>query len=222
MNDAPTLAGRIRPCNHPYCRDGSDGEPTLTTLGMCEPCQDRYRNAYQNLVRDYWRLRHTIPQPVRSGGESERRSKTYSHPAEWAADQTSQIARIFRDAELDARVYLGEEKPLRVMTETARVTQATRYLDPRFDALCRMDHATVTAKVIIRKHSEIKTAQGFSDRPQWSEWPCPYCNAFTLLHDEVGDIRCHSCQRKWAESSMGLLRRHSFAALLASRTRSNP
>jgi ribosomal protein L37AE/L43A len=211
------LAGQIRPCTHPTCHD-DDGNPRLTTLGMCNGCYHHYEKALEGIVRDYWFLRAHVPSPITSIAGVRRGSGTLSHTAEWAADQSSQIARILRDAELDVRVYTHEEIRLAPMTETVKVLKAARYLTPRMDALCRMDHARATAQGIIRKHSEILLALGVTHTVERSEWPCPYCNGLTLVR-EPAEIRCESCHRRWDEASMGVLRRHSFAVMLASRTK---
>lgn len=211
------LAGQIRPCNHPTCRD-DDGNPRLTTRGMCDPCFDHYERSLAGLVRDYWFLRSHIPSPITSTPGVRRRGGTLSHAAEWAADQSSQIAHLLRDAELDVRVYNNEEVRLSPMTETAKVLKAARYLAPRMDPLCRMDHARSTAHGLIRKHNEILLALGVTHAVERSEWPCPYCNGLTLVR-EAAEVRCESCHRRWDEANMGLLRRHSFAVLLASRSK---
>ena len=58
----------VSPCVHPRCSN-ADGDPRLTTTGMCEPCRRRYRRELDWLSADYWQIAATMPTPATISGE---------------------------------------------------------------------------------------------------------------------------------------------------------
>ncbi|MFE4459516.1 hypothetical protein ACFROC_19350 [Nocardia tengchongensis] len=140
------MGNPIRPCTHPKCAD-SHGDPYVTSLGMCEPCQTRFERLLCRLVVDWVNLSANLPTPARTGSRERRTTQqVYGHPAEWASDAAAQIASVLNETHDALADLLGETPPPHpAIAERLRVRSAWNYLECRIPQLALADFGGDTA-----------------------------------------------------------------------------
>lgn len=212
MTVSTVATAGIRPCCYPRCDDGT-GNPHLTHLGICEPCQRRYGRVLDWLAMDYVTLRTQLPAPTGRGQEPvSGSSREPGHPAEWASDTAALIAAVLNDVEDGLREHLGDDPPPHPgSSEPGRVAHAHRYLSPRVDKLAEYPGAEATATELTALHGRIRGALGQTRHRQPVAAPCPDCDLLTLYRtvdrSTVDQIECEHCGRTITEQQYGLYAR---------------
>lgn len=187
----------ISPCTYPKCAD-VNGDPHLTRLGMCEPCQSRFARVLGWLVMDWVNISTELPTPARRGQQERRTTqKVFGHPAEWASDTAGQIATVLNWTHDSLADYLGETPPPHPgVVERVRVRAAWNYLECRIDKLALTDFGKDAAVEILDLHNQTRSRLGLTRPRKLLPTPCPACELRTLfrLIDFRRDyIECGSC-----------------------------
>jgi hypothetical protein len=158
---------------------------------------DKTRDAFYTLILDWIDLHTYLPQPARTNTNTRRGSREYGHPAEWASDKAAHIAHILWSWHDMLAQYRNEHGPPRHTSETIRVVNAWKYLDPRFDQLCELVDAEAFTEIHDLHHA-IRHTLGHTNPPQTLPVPCPGidCGLRTLQrHIRPGNdtITCATC-----------------------------
>lgn len=191
------MGNRISPCTYPKC-DGSNGDPQLTSLGMCEPCQRRFARLLGWLVMDWVNLATTLPTPaVRGRQERHTATKTFGHPAEWASDTAAEIATVLNETHDALADHLGQTPaPHQGTSEHIRVRAAWNFLECRIPDLAAYAGGGDAAVEMRDLHGQIRARLGLTRPRQILPTPCPACDLRTLFRtvDAHNDsIECGSC-----------------------------
>ncbi|MEU1526371.1 hypothetical protein ABZ413_29660 [Nocardia rhamnosiphila] len=210
----------ISPCRHPQC-DRDAGEAQLTSLGVCEPCQDRVAVLLDRLAADYVSLKTDNPIPIRrqSGVRTKSDPRSGSHPAEWSSVQTSAIAALFNTAHRILAHEIGAGVvPSSTASENARVRAGHRFLKHRVPELCKLDTVGDFITAADNTHRGIRARLGLNKRRrERAAAPCPSCQQRTLfryLDPDFEQISCDTCGYTVDPSSYGLLVRMICDTLL--------
>lgn len=192
-----SMGNRISPCTYPKC-SGSNGDPQLTSLGMCELCQRRFARLLGWLVMDWVNISATLPIPA-ARGRQERHSttKVFGHPAEWASDTAAEIAAVLNATHEALADHLGQTPPPHPGTvERVRVRAAWDYLECRIPQLAEYAGGEDAAIEMRDLHGKVRSRLGLTRPRQLLPTPCPACELRTLLRsvDAYNDsIECGSC-----------------------------
>lgn len=206
----------ISPCIYPKC-DRDNGNPELTKLGACEPCQRRYQHCLQDLVNAWTILRTTFPQPTKSNTQIRHNKKTsFGHPAEWASDTASEIASKLNWTHDALADHLnGPPPPHEHAREATRIRAAWKYLQPRIQQLCLMPGAKDAAEELAELRGKTKTMLGQTRARTWLKGvPCMACNTTTLVLIDDDHVECDACQWRSSRAQFGLLARHAVDTML--------
>lgn len=210
-----TPATRIRPCIHPRCDDGT-GNPSLTTLTMCDPCRHRVTRTINWLIEDYTLLKTTLPTPVRAS-DTTPGTPTFGptgHPSEWASDTARLIAVTLNETENALRDHLGHDPAVHPhVPEPVMLRHAHRYLTAHLDDLCTFPGARAAATEFGDLHHEVRRGTGQTRFQQRLPTPCPTCDVAALIR-YTGHIICESCGRIIREEDYGLFARIAADAAL--------
>ncbi|EOM78051.1 hypothetical protein DW322_11200 [Rhodococcus rhodnii] len=187
----------VRPCRHPRC-DRDHGNPALTELGMCDPCQRHLHRLLGWLVLDWVNLARNLPTPTAPAGTDHRATRhTYGHPAEWASDTARSIADTLNEIHDALADHLGETPPPHpTVTDRIRVRAAWRYLEPRIHLLSATDWATDTVTELSDLHRKIRSRLGHTIPRTALPTPCPSCELRTLTRSQSPNrdaIECGAC-----------------------------
>lgn len=209
----------ISPCTFPNCRD-MNGDPQLTSLGMCEPCQRRFARLIGWLVMDWVHLATELPTPARRGRqERETAQKVFGHPAEWASDTAAEIAGILNEHHEGLADELGDSPPPHPGTsEAVRVRAAWDYLECRVDRLAASSFGGDAAVDIKDLHGQVRSRMGLTKPRQLLPTPCPSCELRTLFRSvDVGadSIDCGNCGHTIREEHYPFYTRVVLDTLLA-------
>lgn len=186
----------IGPCVYPRCNDGQ-GNPVLTSLGVCDQCRPRYSQTLTWLADDYATLRVGLPSPavrgvrVRTGAR-----EGFGHPAEWASDEARSVALLVNQIEDGLREYAGQEPADHPGVFQDRLAfQGFGYLGLHFETLCTYPGAAVAATAIVDKHRTIRAGLGYTRQADKLPTPCPRCNTTGLvaLGGKHTTIECQAC-----------------------------
>lgn len=203
----------VSPCVFPGC-DRDNGDPQLTDLGICEPCQWRYHRLLEWLVLDWVTLHATLPSPVRRGYSIRTTTDMYGHPREWASDTAADIAnKMFWTADALAE-HCGDKPPRRATREAGKIRIAYRYMEPRIPQLALMPDADEAAKELNDVHRQVRSALGKTRRAtRLKGVPCIECNVCALILDGENAV-CEDCGRVIERRLFGLLARHAIDTLI--------
>lgn len=203
----------VSPCKYPGC-DRDNGDPQLTDLGMCEPCQRRYGRLLEWLVED-WAILHTVmPAPVRRSASAKSSNRVYGHPREWASDTAASIAGRMYWTAAELAEALGEKPPRRAIREAGTLRAAYRYLEPRVEQLALMEGAEAAAAELNELHRRTRSALGKTRAvARLKGVPCLECNACALVLSEDNAV-CESCGRIFERRLFGLVARHWVDSLI--------
>lgn len=187
----------ISPCKYPKCAD-THGDPQLTSLGMCEPCQRRYARLLGWLTMDWVNLYSNLPTPLRRQQvRVARAQQVFGHPAEWASDTAAEIATTLNATHDSLADHLGDTPPPHQgITERLRVRAAWTYLECRIDRLAATEFGRDMAIEMQDLHGLIRSRLGLTKPRQLLPTPCPSCELRTLFRsiDRYNDsIECGSC-----------------------------
>jgi Zn ribbon nucleic-acid-binding protein len=186
-----------RPCVYPKC-GAPNGDPELTSDGVCQSCQRRFTRLLGWLVMDWVNIHATLPTPARRN-QQERRNvqQSFGHPAEWASDTAADIAAVLNEAHDGLADHLRESPaPNPAVAEQYRVRAAWNYLECRIPELSRTDFAYDIAAEMLDLHGRIRSRLGLTRPRQILPTPCPACELRTLYRtiDIRRDyIECGSC-----------------------------
>ncbi|KIA63013.1 hypothetical protein [Nocardia vulneris] len=220
----------ISPCTYPGCAD-QHGDPVLTSLGMCEPCQRRFTRLLGWLVMDWVNLTTNLPLPAARGRQERRTAdKVFGHPAEWASDMAAQIATSLNWTHDALADHLGDTPPPHLgVAERARVRAAWTYLECRIDRLAASGFGGDTAVEMRDLHGLVRSRLGLTRPRQLLPTPCPSCELRTLFraldvqrrsegHESYDSIDCGSCGHTIREEHYPFYTRVVLDTLLASDT----
>lgn len=186
----------ISPCKYPKCAD-IHGDPQLTSLGMCEPCQRRFARLLGWLVMDWVNIATTLPTPARRAQERRVTQVVYGHPAEWASDTAAEIGAILNESHDSLAEHLGETPPPHPgITEHLRVRAAWDYLECRIPQLAASDFAGDVAVDMRDLHGKVRSQLGLTRPRQLLPTPCPACELRTLYRSidiRFDSIDCGHC-----------------------------
>ena len=187
----------ISPCKYPGCRD-SNGEPYLTSLGMCEPCQRRFARLLGWLVMDWVNITTEMPTPARRAREIlADPTRVYGHPAEWASDTAAEIATVLNGTHDTLADLLGDTPPPHPgIAERLRVRSAWCYLECRIPQLAAADFGGDMAEEMKDLHGKIRSSLGLTRPRKLLPTPCPSCELRTLfrtLDAHCDSIDCGNC-----------------------------
>lgn len=187
----------ISPCTYPRCDDGS-GNPTLTTLGICEFCRERFHQVLGWLFDDYQTLKNNMPKPARTSAPGGGSAPTgFGHPAEWASNTAQELAAWATEVHNNLRGMIRGDDVYEIqqtMDERVRVMIAFTYLKKKFDTLCTWDQAGAVAAEANDMHHTIRRGLGQSRLVQRLPAPCPQCGACTLTKSPGYDtVTCGAC-----------------------------
>ena len=194
MDGAKTL--NISPCTYPRCDDG-EGNPALTTQGICEYCRERFHQVLGWLFEDYQTLKQSLPKPVRTAGNGGGTAPTgFGHPAEWASTTAQEIAawatEVYNEFSEDNPIspqYLSNRTD-----EQLRISITFGYLKRHFDALCEWDRAGIIATEANELHHTVRRGLGKTRLIERLAAPCPRCHAMTLTRSPGYDtVSCGGC-----------------------------
>ncbi len=173
---------------------------------------DDTREAFYMLILDWIYLHQHLPEPAAIGQQTRRAQREYGHPGEWASDKSAQIADILwswhdllsehsnetRPTPGTADRQHGEHRRLPGTSELIRVTNAWRYLEPRFENLCELVDKEAFREIHDLHHG-IRRTLGISTPKLVLPFPCPMseCGLKTLQRDirigQSGTITCAAC-----------------------------
>lgn len=208
----------IAPCIYPGCVD-HHGDLRLTSLGMCEQCQRRYRRVLWWLVLDWVHLATTMAAPLRTATAGRPTTgRVYGHPAEWASDTATQVADRLNDLHDDLSDHLHETPPPNpYVRDASRVRAAWSYLECRVDRLATHPAATDLALEVIELHGRIRARLGHT-RPCYTlPLNCPDCELRTVVRtiDPGQDlVSCQNCGWFTREENYGLFARMIIDAMI--------
>jgi hypothetical protein len=180
---------------------------------------DKTRQAFYHLALDWIDLHTRLPSPAHTDQQARRAtSREYGHPAEWASDKTAQIADLFWSWHDMLAEERNEHKPPERTAEFIRVTNAWRYLEPRFDQLVEMVDEDALNE-INDLHYGIQRSLGKSYPPVILPVPCPQeeCRLRTLQRQvAVGRdlIVCGNCGYTVKEDHYPFLVRLTLDAII--------
>ncbi len=191
------MGNSIRPCTYPKCSD-MNGDPELTSDGMCPRCQKRFGRLLGWLVMDWVHIHTTMPTPARRGQQERRTAqKVFGHPAEWASDTAAEIAEVLNATHDSLADHLGQTPPPHPgITESNRVRAAWNYLECRISELALTDFGADAAIEMRDLHNQTRSRLGLTRPRQLLPTPCPACELRTLFRsiDFRRDyIECGSC-----------------------------
>jgi hypothetical protein len=186
----------IGPCAYPRCNDG-EGNPVLTSLGICDDCRIRYVQVLHWLAEDYALLRSTLPSPAIRGVRVRTSTRQeFGHPAEWASDEARSIALLVNQVEDGIREYDGQDPASHPGIYQDRLAhQGFVYLNLHFELLCTYPAAGAAAEAIVDKHRTIRAGLGHTRQADKLPTPCPRCNTVGLvsLGGNRAVIECQAC-----------------------------
>lgn len=187
----------IRPCRYPECK-GFNGEPEITSLGVCERCQKRMERLITWLIEDYVHLTTALPSPMRrQSGVRSKSDPRRGHPAEFASIAAAEIATLLNNAHRALSEHLGEASAPDPQTgEKTRIRAAWAYLAYRIDRLARLDNIGEIIDAMAKQHNMVRSRLGLSPQRRILPTPCPSCSLRTLFHTVEPyqeQIDCGSC-----------------------------
>lgn len=187
----------VSPCKYPKCAD-HNGDPELTTDGMCQRCQRRFARLLGWLVMDWVHLSTLLPTPTRRPQERVTRGRqVFGHPAEWASDTAAEIAAVLNEHHDALAEHLGQTPaPHQGVSEHRRVRAAWEFLECRIDRLAATDFGADVAVEMRDLHGQVRSRLGLTRPRQLLPTPCPACELRTLFRsvDAYNDsIDCGSC-----------------------------
>ncbi|MFC3299622.1 hypothetical protein FJV46_10615 [Arthrobacter agilis] len=184
------------PCTYPRCTDG-EGNPVLTSLGICDNDRIRYGQVIRWLADDYATLRLGLPSPTIRGVRVRTTTREeFGHPAEWASDEARSIALLLNQIEDGLREYSGQEPADHPGIFQDRLAlQGFAYLALHFESLCTYPEAGTAATAIVDKHRTIRAGLGYTRQADKLPTPCPKCNTVGLvsLGGNRAVIECQAC-----------------------------
>lgn len=191
------MGNSIRPCTYPDCAD-RNGDPELTSEGMCPWCQKRFARLLGWLVMDWVHLSVVLPMPAaRGAGERRTTQKVYGHPAEWASDTAAEIAHTLNNWHDALADHLNTSPaPHPGITERERVRAAWDFLECRIPQLAAYEGGGDAAVEIRDLHGKVRSRLGLTRPRQLLPTPCPSCELRTLFRsiDAYNDsIECGNC-----------------------------
>jgi hypothetical protein len=197
------------PCVYPKCDDGN-GNPILTTEGICKGHQKQYRKVLKWIVQDWVFLHDQQPAPTRRHDTNRQTSnRVYGHPAEWASDMAALIAAALNETHDDlAEIEKASPAPHPGTSEGIRVRAAWDFIECRVPELCRMPGAGDIAKNFIDLHGRVRNILGLSAQRYAMAMPCPNCQLRTLYRqvDRFSDsIECGTCGNAYQEDQYRFL-----------------
>lgn len=204
----------VRPCTFPGC-DRDNGDPQLTDLGMCEPCQRRYRLVIQRLVAYWAYINANLPAPPARDHKIRTSLNTaYGHPREWASDHAADIAAKLYWTHDALAEYCGDAQPPSAGRERHRAFAARDYLIERLDRLATMPGAEDAAQELETLYRATRSGLGLTRADTaLTAVPCMTCLDPNLWLT-AENVECRTCQRVYPAEQFGFLARHAVAAAL--------
>jgi len=214
----------VSPCAHPNCDQlDEDGNQPLIQEVMCPRCQRLLGQDLAEIVKDYVRLKSSMPTPARrASGLRHTVQQSFGHLAADASDACWDIASMLNEIEAQLRDRVGDlPAPELVRTsglslvrthEPLLVNHAYAYLRGRFEQLVQwpgqfgIGHH---AGALHETHQTNRRVYGLTRHVQRLELPCPGCDVVALVCD-VGIVRstgepppvrytCEQCGRSMDE-----------------------
>lgn len=214
----------IGPCAYPRCNDG-EGNPVLTSLGICDDDRVRYAQVLKWLADDYATLRIGLPSPsIRGVRVRTSANESFGHPAEWASDEARSIALLVNQIEDGIREYGGQDPASHPGTYQDRLAlQGFAYLALHFELLCTYTEASTAAAAIVDKHRTIRAGLGYTRQADKLPTPCPKCNTVGLvsLGGKSTSIECQACGHRVRPEHYEYLTKMAADAALSTRRTSD-